>query len=658
MTAVVEDHRALGVEELPVPPPPIGIGPTWAVNPNWTPGSQEYKYILPERTLGWQIQAWVEGVPELGIPNHINDLEETDDYGNPLPFHFSEEQLRFVLWMYAIDEEGRFPFRDIVFQRLKGHGKDPIGAVLAAVELVGPCRFAYFADDQDDVDELAAKNLRPGDPVAKRHPRAWVQIAAVSKKQTVTTMSLFPGLFTKETIAEHNIDIGKETIYAHGGRCRLDAVTSNPKSLEGGRPTFVIKNETHHWLENNRGHEMAEVIQRNSTKAKGGMSRTISLTNAYEPGQESVAQQERESWEQEVESGWKVSTMYDSLEAAPGALMRLPNILTKDDPDPDKREWRAPTEEETRAYIGAVLEGVRGDSVWLDIPTIIDTILQPRSSVTTSRRFYYNQILAAEDSWVHGEAVEAAVDPDVRAMRRETGADQLRVGWAPVGRDEEVVLFFDGSKSMDSTALVGCRVSDGYVFTVGVWQQPAGERGARWLAPRAQVDERVHEAHRRFNVIAFWGDPSHALEDDDSTRYWDAMLDSWHQKYRLRYKLWAVKAGHRRHSVMWDMTSPMNQEIFVRAAERFVGEIEALNDVEEFAPTFRIDGFPALMTHLRNARAYEHPKVNGVSLHKGSRRSKRKIDLAVCAVGARMVRHLYLNQDEDEQEKPHDGHVW
>ena len=25
--------------------------------------------------------------------------------------------------------------------------------------------------------------------------------------------------------------------------------------------------------------------------------------------------------------------------------------------------------------------------------------------------------------------------------------DNLRVGWAPVGRDEPIVLFFDGSKS-------------------------------------------------------------------------------------------------------------------------------------------------------------------------------------------------------------------
>ena len=36
------------------------------------------------------------------------------------------------------------------------------------------------------------------------------------------------------------------------------------------------------------------------------------------------------------------------------------------------------------------------------------------------------------------------------------------------------VLFFDGSKSDDSTALVGCRLSDGHVVTLGIWAKPQG----------------------------------------------------------------------------------------------------------------------------------------------------------------------------------------
>lgn len=117
----LQDSPALGIGELPTPPPPVSYGPTWAMTPGWVPGMPlSKKYVLPERTLGWQIQAWVEGIPELGVPGHINSLDDTDEWGRPLPFRFTHEQLRFVLWMYAVDERGRFVFRDIVLQRLKG----------------------------------------------------------------------------------------------------------------------------------------------------------------------------------------------------------------------------------------------------------------------------------------------------------------------------------------------------------------------------------------------------------------------------------------------------------------------------------------------------------------------------------------------------------
>jgi hypothetical protein len=657
MTALVEEHAALGIGELPTPPPPVSLGPTWAINPAWTPGSSTFKYILPERTLGWQIQAWVEGIPELGVPGNINSLDDTDEWGQPLPFRFTGEQLRFVLWMYAVDEHGRFIFRDIVLQRLKGWGKDPLAAVIAAVELVGPSRFhGWAANDYPDF------NLRENDPVGRRHQRAWIQIAAVSKAQTRNTMTLFPGLFTQACIEEHRIDLGKEIIYAHGGKCRIEAVTSSPRALEGGRPTLVIKNETHHWLQNNEGHEMSEVIDRNVTKSKGGTARTLSITNAYNPGEDSVAQQERESWEEEVASGWRVTTMYDSLEAHKDALMYLPDVWTGTDEETGKKQYREPTEDEVRAYVSAVVEAVRGDADWLDVEAIVDKILKPapgkENSVSTSRRFYYNQVLAAEDSWVHPEAISRAIDPFVTAARKRDGADQLRVGWDVVGKDEPIVMFFDGSKSRDSTGLVGCRLSDGYTFVIGIWQQPKGERGKKWLSPRGEVDHRVDEAHKRFNIVAFFADPSHALDDEDDTRYWDGHIDGWHQRYGDRYLTWATKTGDMQHSVMWDMTSPVHQQSFVKAAERFVGELEALNDIEEYAPAFLIDGHPSLITHLKNARAYDHPKGYGTSLHKGSRTSKRKIDLAVCAVGARLLRRLVLNRKKEEEKKDDIGAIW
>jgi hypothetical protein len=80
-----------------------------------------------------------------------------------------------------------------------------------------------------------------------------VLTAAVAKDQTRNTMTLFPGLFSDAAIDDYSIDLGKEIIYAHQGRCRLEAVTSSPRALEGPRSTFTLKNETQHWLIEQRG---------------------------------------------------------------------------------------------------------------------------------------------------------------------------------------------------------------------------------------------------------------------------------------------------------------------------------------------------------------------------------------------------------------------
>jgi hypothetical protein len=262
--------------------------------------------------------------------------------------------------------------------------------------------------------------------------------------------------------------------------------------------------------------------------------------------------------------------------------------------------------------------------------------------------------VAAEDAWVDPAAIDAAIDSVVKANRAIVGKDDLKVGWRAVMPGEEVVIFFDGSKSDDATAIVGCRISDSYIFTIGVWQKPKGKRGEKWLAPRHAVDKRVDEAFSELNIIGFWADPSHATDDEDGTRYWDEMIDSWHVKYKDQLKIWATKSGLSTHSVMFDLASPERQRLFVGAAETFVEEIEHLNDIEEFEPQFQIDGHPALVAHMRNARRY--PGKFGTSLMKDNRESSRKIDLAVAAVGARLLRRSFLNGEKPEEKR--NGEVW
>ena len=615
---------------LPIPEPTC-LGPTWAKDAFG-------RWLLPEHTLGWQIIHWIER----------NLIAEEGG-----PFVLTDEQKRFLLWWYAVDERGKFVYRKGILQRIKGWGKDPVAAVLAAVEFVGPARFGgWLTKDRPDLGLVA------GDPFGVEHPRAWIQIAAVSKDQTRNTMTIFPGLFSAECVKEHSIDMGKEIIYAHGGQRRIEAVTSSPRALEGGRPTFVIKNETHHWLLNNEGHAMSKVVGRNVTKSKGGSARVLSITNAYEPSEGSVAQAEREAWEKEIAGlAMKTGVLYDSVEHGESALLKLPK----------KPDGSSPTEAEVAAYIGACVHKVRGDAWWLEVENIVKEILDGVNSPSESRRFYYNQIVTADDAWLAHDAIAAAISPLAAANRAEIGHDETRAGWI-VMPDEPIAMFFDGSKSLDSTALVGCRISDGYTFLIGVWQNPGGKRGKTWLAPREEVDARVVEVAGaglqpdgtdktgRFNVVAFFGDPSHAKDDVDSSRYWDPYLDKWHQRYKHRFQVWATKTGNNQHSVMWDMASPARHADFVAAAELFVEDMEHLDDIEQFDPQIEICGHPALVNHLRNARRY--PTNYGVSLWKGAKEAGKKIDLAVAAVGARMVRRLVMNVGKEVEEKNTPADLW
>ncbi len=605
-------------------------GPAWTVGPLGT-------YIQPKLTLGWQVLRWVS-------ENLLSD--ETDDDGNPTPFVPTAEQQRLILWWYEVDERGRFTHRKGIIQRLKGWGKDPFAAVLAAVEFVGPCRFAGWA-----AEDMPHLGLVKGDPVGREHPKAWIQIAAVSQEQTVNTMSIFPGLFTAKCIKDHGIDLGKEKIYAHGGQRRIQAVTSSPRSLEGGRPTFVIKNETHHWLLNNEGHAMSKVLNRNLAKSKGGQARSLSITNAYDPTESSVAQAEREAWEAEM-AGLAIRTgvMYDSVEAGKDAKIVFPR----------KPDGTMPTEAEIKAYIGAIINSVRGDAWWLDIEGLVNEVLGGENDIVDSQRFYYNRLVTADDAWVDPNAVRKAISALAAEYRAGIGSDDLTAGWDIVAPSDPCVMFFDGSKSRDSTALVGCRLEDGYTFLIGVWARPLGERGKTWLAPREKVDARVRQVMGpagavnpakpgRFNIVGFFGDPSHAKEDEDSSRYWDGLIDQWHIDYKDRLQIWATKTGNKQHSIMWDMASPERSKEFTAAAEQFVEDMEALNDIEEFEPRFEICGHPAMVDHLRNARRY--PNQWGDSLWKGAKESGKKIDIAVCAVGARMIRRLLLNVGLEDPEK-------
>lgn len=552
---------------------PVRIGPTWQTD-------AEGKFILPEHTLGWDSLAWTGQRMQLK---------------RGTPWKFTAEQARWWLWWYAIDEAGRFTFdREGVLQRLKGWGKDPLAATMLGTELVGPCRFDGWKD---------------GLPLVTDEQDSWVQVAAVTQEQTKNTMRLFPRLFTDEAKREYRLQIGKEQIYALGDERFLQAVTSNPAPLEGGRATMVLLNETHWFLANNNGLEMYDVVERNSAKSGGGTARVLHITNAYDPGRDSLAERTRQAFElsQPVEGvarNMLSGLMYDSLEAPPEAP------LTADD---------AP----------AVVDAVRGDATWLDLGRIKKSILDPRNPPSRSRRFWYNQITANEESWCDPIAWDRQARPEEAFQDRQ-----------------EIVMFFDGSKSDDATALVGCRISDGLLQPLGLWQAPPQKRRGEWTVPRGEVNQRVRALFKQYRIVGFWGDPSHTKEDGTLDLYWQPLIDEWHRDFSARLTLWA-QPGSNGHAVAWDMSNTSQRgkgSLFVPAAEAFVEDVDNGDLIH--------NGNVELARHVKNARRF--PTKFGVSLSKDGPESPRKIDLAVCAVGSRLMRRQVLNSAS----KRSAGKIW
>lgn len=513
--------------------------------------------------------------------------------GKKGPWQFTPEQARFLLWFFALESDGQFSYHSAVLQRLKGWGKDPIAATLGVGHLFGPTLFDRWEGDR---------------PIGRDNPNAWVQMVAVSQVQTQNTMKLFPSLISPEARKRFGIQVGKLNVWGMGDTRQIEAVTASVMAIEGGRPTLIVRNETQNWNSSNGGHDMAGAIEGNAAKAEIGFpARMLDICNAYRPGEDSVGQRQREAYESTLGAddaeNAEFGVMYDSLEAPPEAPLTLD---------------AAPS----------VVKSVRGDAVWLDAEgRIKKSIANPVNTPSESRRKWYNQITAAEDAWTEPAEFDPLKDVD-----------------KTVEHGEEIAMFLDCSKSDDATGLIGVRMSDGHVFTMGMWQRPPGKRGDGWLAPREEVDATVDGAFRKYRVVGFFGDPSHVVDDETMDRYWDPLFDKWHREYRSKLRVWASGTkGGKGHSVMFDMSARDNAREFAAAVGFTLEEIKSAD--------FTYDGDARLRRHVLNARRY--PVQGYVSIAKDGRESRNKIDLAICMVGARMVRRLILNNS-----KKKGGRAW
>jgi hypothetical protein len=284
----------------------------------------------------------------------------------------------------------------------------------------------------------------------------------------------------------------------------------------------------------------------------------------------------------------------------------------------DHREAPPETDMADRDSLLAGLRYVYGESAtdaggWVDLERIVAEVWDPATDPQDARRFYLNQVTHASDSWIS--------QPEWAGR-----ADATKV----VGK-EPVTLGFDGSRSRakgvtDATALIGCRVSDGHLFEVAVWEQPAGPTGVGWQVPVSEVDAAVAHAFDRYEVVGFFADPAR----------WESFVATWEATWHKRLK---VKAS-RDHPIEW-WIQPARM---VRALEQFHTAL--------VGGELTHDGSFALTRHMLNAR--RRPGRSGIQIAKEHPDSSRKIDAAVAAVLAWEARLAALAAPK----KVRSGRVW
>lgn len=516
---------------------------------------------LPELTLGYQVVRFIED--ELIQPNGPRARKRVQ----LLP-----SQVEYLLHFYAVDENLEWLYNRSVRRRAKGTGKSPFAAMCSLAELVGPVK-------PIDLDPRF-----PGGVVGVPISMPLVNIAATSEDQTANTIRMVRAMANKNTTfaRKYGLQPMKTFIETPDGGV-LKQITSSATSAEGGELTAAVADETEHWSPASGGQDLAETLDQNLTKTGGRLQETC---NAWIPGEESVAESTFESWclqeEGKLVHDHAQKILYDARIAPPKVDLSSEDELMN------------------------ALEFVYDDAWFANLNATKNKIWSPTYPVSRSRRFFLNQPNAAENAWVTLQDWSAMADTD-------------RV----VEPGEDIVLFFDGSKSNDHTALIGCCMSDGHVFTAGVWE-PEGQPA---VVDFDAVDAQVEKMFEFYNPVAFFSD----------VREWESYAKkAWPERYGDQLLLQAQKHGTAASPIAWDMRSHAME--FARAAEQCHQEIED--------GKFTHDGNWTTSRHIGNCRENEFKGY--ISVKKESPKSPNKIDAAVCVIGARMVYHLLKKSPEWE----------
>lgn len=518
-------------------------------------------------TLGPAVLDWI--IENLAAPDRA-------DYEAFVP---TLEQAQFILRWFEIDPRtGKRRHRRGVISRPRGWGKSPFLAALAIAEAL-----ADVVPDGWDAD---------GRPVGKpwstvRTP--YVQVAAVSEFQTKNSWA--PLLEMLEgPVVDNYVGLEPLDTFVNLPRGRIEPITSSARSVKGNKALFAILDQTEEWTASNGGVRLAEVMRINAAKLGGT---TVESPNAFTPGEDSVAEHTAEYYKNILEGQAKDDgLLYDHREA--------PADTDLDDRESLVAGLRHAYGDSSDHPDGCVLHDPPCGPGWSPIERLVADTWDLGTDPQTARADFLNQVTHASDSWISRVEWGACADPG-----------------KAVADGDRITLGFDGSRHRnrgvtDATALIGCRVEDGHLFEVAVWEQPDGAAGRDWWVPTDEVEAAVRKAFQRWKVVGFYADPA---------ADWRSFIASWEFAYGRRLRVRSTQ----QHPIEWWMN---RAQLVVRALEQFHSAVVNGGMTH--------DGSFALTRHVLNAR--RRPSRSGMQIAKEHPDSRRKIDAAVAATLAWQAR--------------------
>lgn len=392
----------------------------------------------------------------------------------------------------------------------------------------------------------------------------------------------------------YGVEVGKtQIVLPNGGWIR--PTSAGAASKDGGLETFAVFDETHLYTTPTL-RAMYKTVVRNLAKRRKEGTWFIETTTMYEPGSNSIAEDTYTVADAAEEKKLRRNKLLFDHQWA--QIESLDKIKV---PDPDNpRRKRVETDDEYEARLKAGFVEAYGDAIaWNDLDGLLDDLFDPRSDESDTIRYFFNAVVEGTNTWLR------IIEWDrigVSARLKAAKASGEKYIFRPPSRGDEIAIGFDGGISDDATVLIGCRISDNYVFPIRVWEAPDSREAKTWAIDPMEVEAELASAFKKYKVVAFLADPPH----------WQDYVERWETTYGPHLTVRVSQA----RPIAFSTNNHVAMAKVVERAETAIktGEVTHGNN-------------PILTRHVRNAHRWR--RNTGDVIGKDRRGGTKKMDAAV-----------------------------